>query len=236
MIKDKESTTPVKKYNCNASTYQCVESTTGTYSSLTECQNSCKAPTSKPTITDTQRKCTSDSQCQIIETDCCGCSYGEGYDFKTKQAILKTSYSLFYSQLNTFCTANKLKPCSAKGSNTCYLTPTAKCVSNLCIAQWPTPKSPTVTSTMKKCTKDTDCVLAESDCCGCEKGGSNTTKVGLNKYYLTNYNTQVLTYCRQSQAKCSSSTDNCGTINVACENSLCVAKPLSTSSNDSATL
>ena len=211
-------------YICNSSTYQCVEAANGIYNSIDTCQNDCKAPGSAPAITNAQRSCTSDYNCQIVETDCCGCAYGTGYDFKTKQAINKTSYSQYYQQLKTYCTANKLGSCTLVGTNTCYLTPTAKCVSSLCTAVWPAPKVATLTSTMRKCTKDTDCVLAESACCGCDKGGNDSSKIGLNKNYLITYTNQILSYCDKTQAKCTSTTNNCGTTSVVCENKLCVAK------------
>ncbi|MFA5230384.1 MAG: hypothetical protein WC422_03115 [Candidatus Paceibacterota bacterium] len=126
-------TAPITRYNCNTTTYQCATATNGTYTSLTECQNICKAPpTGKPTITDTQRKCTTDANCRIIETDCCGCSYGG--DYKTKLSMNYTSVSAFNTLLTKYCTESKLRPCKVIGTSNCRLTPTAKCVSGLCTA------------------------------------------------------------------------------------------------------
>jgi len=121
------------RYNCNTTTYQCATATNGAYVSLAECQTACKAPPAgKPTITDAQRKCTTDANCRIVETDCCGCSYGG--DYKTKMSANYTSVSAFNSLLTKYCTENKLRPCKSIGTSNCRLTPTAKCVGGLCTA------------------------------------------------------------------------------------------------------
>ena len=219
-------TAPSSKYNCNTTTYQCASSTSGTYSSLTDCQTSCKAPVgSKPTITDAQRKCTSDSQCRIIETDCCGCSYGG--DYKTKFSINYTSVSAFNSLLTKYCTDSKLRPCKVIGASNCRLTPMAKCVSGLCTADWPVVTPPTLTDIMKKCTQNTDCSVVESACCGCDKGGNEMTKIGINKTYLTTFSNLVKNYCyKSSQDTCSSTTNNCKAAPTAtCINNICMVKP-----------
>ena len=121
------------RYNCNTTTYQCATATNGTYTSLSTCQTACKAPAaSKPTITDTQRTCTTDANCRIVETDCCGCSYGG--DYKTKLSMNYTSVAAFNTLLTKYCTESKLRPCKSIGASNCRLTPTAKCVSGLCTA------------------------------------------------------------------------------------------------------
>jgi len=45
--------------------------------------------------------------------------------------------------------------------------------------------------------KDSDCAIAETDCCGCEKGGVDNTKVGINKSYLNNFKNNIATYCKK---------------------------------------
>lgn len=211
------------RYSCNTTTYQCAADNYGPYTSPTECQTACKAPAAgKPTITDAQRKCTTDANCRIVETDCCGCSYGG--DYKTKMSINYTSLSAFSTLLKKYCTDNKLTSCT--GASNCRLTPTAKCVSGLCTANWPVVTQPTLTDTMKKCTRDIDCSVVESSCCGCEKGGNEITKIGINKSYLTNFLSLVKTYCYQSnQDVCSSTTNNCKTTpTAACVKNVCLVK------------
>jgi len=101
-------------YICNTTTHQCYPSPFMYMNgkTLEECMAICGTPSntsSKPEITNEQRKCTSDYNCQIIETDCCGCNYGG--DFKTKQSINKTYASQFSQTLNSYCSTNKLNIC-----------------------------------------------------------------------------------------------------------------------------
>lgn len=68
--------------------------------------------------------------------------------------------------------------------------------------------------TYKKCTADTDCVVIETACCGCENGGNIATKIGIHKNYLTSvfntFKTNLSKYCHAvNQDNCSSTDNKC---------------------------
>jgi hypothetical protein len=54
-------------------------------------------------------------------------------------------------------------------------------------ASWENPSEISISSTMKNCSIDSDCKLAETACCPCNSGGTPDSLEAINKVYLSQY-------------------------------------------------
>ncbi len=87
---------------------------------------------------------------------------------------------------------------------------------------------PTLTPTLLKCQRDSDCVLVETACCSCREGGSVDSVKAINKDLLDYFTTRMIIFCPEIANLCDSSKYNCLKKlypTPVCENNECRIKP-----------
>lgn len=68
---------------------------------------------------------------------------------------------------------------------------------------------PTLTPTLLKCQKNSDCVLVETACCSCREGGSVDSVKAINKDLLDYFMTRMSVFCPEITEYCRSGEYNC---------------------------
>ncbi len=68
---------------------------------------------------------------------------------------------------------------------------------------------PTLTPTLLKCQKNSDCVLVETACCSCREGGTVDSVKAMNKDLLTYFMTRMSVFCPEVTERCKSHKYNC---------------------------
>ncbi len=87
---------------------------------------------------------------------------------------------------------------------------------------------PTLTPTLLKCQRDSDCVLVETACCSCREGGSVDSVKAINKDLLDYFTTRMDIFCPEVTERCRSYEYNCLEKlypSPVCENNECKTRP-----------
>jgi hypothetical protein len=120
-------------YFCTLPYYQCIAKSTsnyaGGYISESDCKKDCSFILDKSiNPTNDMLTCSYNSECEIIDSGCCGCS--RGYNENTKIAINRKSTKDFLNALKTYCSGMTC----VLSTSTCKLIVQAQCVNTKCVA------------------------------------------------------------------------------------------------------